>query len=133
MSKSNKACSISLIWSEREAGIDSISLLSDSTPYINDIVISLLLVVFPNVPSYPLQESRDGDELGDEEGSSIGLKEGTLLGIILGTIDGPLVGFKLGSELGESLGFTDGIALGIDVGSDEGIPERIRKENCSAS
>jgi hypothetical protein len=61
-----------LIWSEREAGIDSISLLSDSTPYMNDIVISLLVVVFPKVPSYPLQESRDGDELGTLEGDPLG-------------------------------------------------------------
>jgi hypothetical protein len=72
INRSNKDSSTSLTWSERDAGIDPIKFLSDSTPYVNDITSSLPLVVFPNDPSYPLQGSRDGSELGTTEGTLLG-------------------------------------------------------------
>jgi hypothetical protein len=47
-------------------------LISDSTPYMNEIVAWFSLVEFPNVPSYPLHGSRDGDELGTLDGCLLG-------------------------------------------------------------
>jgi len=61
--------------------------LSDSTPYRNEIVNSVL-VVFPNVPLYPLHGSRDGDELGILEGSPLGWRLGDKEGSRDGCSDG---------------------------------------------
>jgi hypothetical protein len=55
---------------------------------MNEIVTWFSLVEFPNVPSYPLHGSRDGDELG--------------------TLDGCLLGSRLGDDAGSRDGSSDG-------------------------
>jgi len=59
---------------------------------MNDMVTSLGLPVFPNVPSYPVQASKDGEELGALDGSRDGEE--------LGALDGNLLGCRLGDEEG---------------------------------
>jgi len=63
---------------------------------MNCISTSLPLPVFPNDPPYPLQGSRDGEELG--------------------ALDGNLLGRRVGDE--------DGLRVGNSLGLEEGSPVR---------
>ena len=112
ISKSNNACSTSWICCERATLICSSIALSVSIPYLKNIVTKLSPLVFPNFPSYPLQESKDGDKVGCEDGDSDGCDEGCE--------EGCDVGCEVGSDVGCEDGGSDGSDVGCEEGEDEG-------------